>query len=182
MTIEIGIDSILAERLKQRDEKALAEVYDRYSPALMGVLLKITQDREAAEDILQEVFLKIWRHSESFDEKKGKLFTWMLNIARNSGIDHLRSASQKNSKKNQSLTISVSRSAGSTIQFTDAIGLKEVLTRLSPEQQKLIDYLYFQGYTQDEVAKETDTPLGTVKTRARAAINALRSILKADER
>jgi RNA polymerase sigma-70 factor (ECF subfamily) len=143
------------------------------------VIYRHFEDQEQSEDILQETFVKIWKNIDSYDESKGRLYTWMLNIARNLAIDHKRSRSFKSGEKNQSLDVSVNavNSSGSAAFNTDRIGLKEMVAKLKPESQTIIELLYFKGYTQDEVSKELNMPLGTVKTRTRSALIELRKLM-----
>ena len=163
--------------LKQRHQSAFNYLYDNYSGALFTVVLNIISDREQASDVLQEVFVKIWRQIESYDETKGRLFTWMINIARNASIDTLRSKDFKNSLQNRELNESVYDSAGSTELKTDQIGLRKVIHRLKDEYKILVELSYFEGYTQDEISKMLNIPLGTVKTRLRTALTQLRQLL-----
>jgi RNA polymerase sigma factor (sigma-70 family) len=158
---------------------AFEYLYDHYSGALYSVVLRIVRSEDIAEEVLQDVFLKIWDKMGSYDHSKGRLFTWMLNIARNQAIDRTRSREMSQGRKTDDLLNLVSKidrqkSSETTI---DAIGLKEVLTRLPEEQRFVIDHLYLRGYTQSEVAEEFDIPLGTVKTRTRMAMLELRTIL-----
>jgi RNA polymerase sigma factor (sigma-70 family) len=147
---------------------------------MYGVVRRIVPEEEAAQDILQEVFLKMWNHFGSYDASKGRLFTWMVNIARNLSIDFTRSKAYKSGKKNQSLSDSVNKinRQQSVSQQTDQIGLKGFVGKLKPEYKEIIDLLYFGGYTQEEVSKELNLPLGTVKTRTRSALQQLRELLK----
>ena len=173
----------LVALLKSKSEKAFSVIYDSFSSALFGVISRIIPDEEQASDILQEAFIKIWRNSSTYDAGKGRLFTWLLNIARNSAIDATRSKQNKAEAKNQRLDNSVksinrTRSEGIA---TDHIGLKEVVEKLKPEFKQIIDLLFYGGYTQDEAAKELGIPLGTVKTRSRTALLALREALKEKE-
>jgi RNA polymerase sigma-70 factor (ECF subfamily) len=169
--------------LKQRDEAAFAVLYDNYSAAIFGVISRIITDEESARDLLQEVFVKIWKSSASYDASKGRLFTWMLNIARNTAIDATRSKQFKKNAQIRSIEDSVNTVNRQTrvITPTDHIGIKEVLTSLKEENRIIIEMLYFDGYTQEEVSKELNMPLGTVKTRSRAAIQQLRELLKINQ-
>ncbi len=162
--------------LKARDEQVFSYLYDHYSGALYNIILQIVQDTELSNDVLQEVFINIWRKFESYDSSKGRLFTWMLNIARNAGIDTLRSRSFQNNQKNQALPENVhTEMPGTAMQLNvDAIGLKKTLEKLKPEQRILIEYAYFKGHTHEEIAKMEGIPLGTVKTRIRTALIQLR--------
>ncbi len=166
--------------LKNRDEMGLRLLYDHYSSALYGVILRIVIDRETAEDVLQESFIKIWNNSESYDAEKGRLYTWLLNIARNTAIDKTRSKNFRNEGKVQSIedfVYSVDKQHN-TSTATDFIGLRKFVDALKPEQRELIDLLYFGGYTQSEAAEKLGIPLGTIKTRVKAALTQLRNILK----
>lgn len=137
------------------------------------------KDEDIAEELLQDVFLKIWDKIENYDASKGKLFTWMLNIARNQAIDKTRSKEMSKGKKTDDIDNLVNRIDSQSYGElqVDAIGLKEVLDRLSKDQKFVVDHLYLKGYTQSELAEEFDIPLGTVKTRLRLAMVELRSFL-----
>lgn len=169
----------MVARLIQRDQSALDYLYDRYSSALYGVVFRIVKKEELAEEVLQDVFLKVWDKIESYDSAKGKLFTWMVNIARNQAIDKSRSRETSKGKKTDDIDYLVHKidiQEHSHLRV-DAIGLKEVLSKLSEDQQFIVNQLYLNGYTQSEVAEEFNIPLGTVKTRLRLAMIELRSIL-----
>jgi len=169
----------LVSLLKDRDNRAFAYLYDNYSGALYGIILQILDNTELSNDVLQEVFINIWRKIESYDPSKGRLYTWMLNIARNASIDTLRSKSFQNSQKNQSFPENVDvLSAGTSLPNIDNIGLRKTLEKLKSEQRVLIDLAYFKGYTHEEIADIEGIPLGTVKTRIRTALQQLRNILK----
>jgi RNA polymerase sigma-70 factor (ECF subfamily) len=145
---------------------------------LYSVILSIINDRELANDVLQEVFVKIWRQIESYDATRGRLFTWMMNITRNASIDTLRSKGYQNSQQNRELTEAVYETAGTVTTSTDTIGLRKLVTTLKQEYRVLVELAYFQGYTQEEISKTLDMPLGTVKTRLRAALIQLRETVK----
>lgn len=169
--------NIAVQQIKQGDAKAFERIYDAYSSALFGICLKIVKDEEASEDILQDAFVKIWKKIYSFDETKGTLFTWMLNITRNTAIDRYRQLVKKSevSIQNEDSNVSYSKASSSTMNVNH-IGLSELLKTLPDEQQVIIEYLYFKGYTQQEVAEELDLPLGTVKTRSRSALKAMKEL------
>jgi RNA polymerase sigma factor (sigma-70 family) len=155
-------------------------LYDHYSGALYGIISRIVKREELAEEVLQDVFLKIWDKIDSYDSEKGKLFTWMLNLARNQAIDKTRSKEISKGRKTDdidNLVNRIDRTDNSELSV-DSIGLKEVLDRLPEGQRFVIEYLYLQGYSQSELAEEFNIPLGTVKTRLRLGIIELRSILK----
>ncbi|MBV9961909.1 MAG: sigma-70 family RNA polymerase sigma factor [Parafilimonas sp.] len=168
----------LVQLLKQRTQAAFSYLYEHYSGALYSIILSIIQDKELANDTLQEVFIKIWRQIEQYDPQKGRLFTWMVNISRNASIDILRSKGYNAQKQNRELTESVYTAAGTINIETDKIGLRKVVDNLKDDFKVLIDLAYFQGYTQDEISKTLNIPLGTVKTRLRSALTALREFIK----
>jgi RNA polymerase sigma factor (sigma-70 family) len=164
--------------LKAKDDQAFSYLYDHYSGSLYSIILQIVKMPETANDVLQEVFVNIWRKIDSYDPVRGRLFTWMLNISRNASIDMLRSKNYQNSQKNQEITDNVYGNDQVTQTNIDSIGLTKFLGKLRPEQRVLIELAYFKGYTHDEIAQIEDIPLGTVKTRIRNALLQLREYLK----
>ena len=162
--------------LKDRDARAFSYLYENYSGALLGIISQIIEDMDLSNDVLQEVFINIWRKIESYDPVKGRLFTWMLNIARNASIDVLRSKSYQNNRNNQEITESFS--GGFATMKVDEIGLTKVLGKLKTEHRVLIELAYFKGYTHEEISEIEEIPLGTVKTRIRNALLQLREHLK----
>lgn len=169
----------LFEAVRRGDKEAFAKLYDRYSAALFGVISKVVREEVRAEEVLQDTFLKIWRSAASYDPSKGRVFTWMLNIARNTAIDVVRSAEFRTSAKIQGLDANVYRTGGDELrEQTDHIGMDRILDGMSLEQREVIDMAYYQGWTQQEIAERTGLPLGTVKSRTRAALGHLRVALK----
>jgi len=166
--------------LKLQDRQAFSYLYDNYAAALNGVIFRMVEEKTLAEDILQEVFVKIWNNFASYDTSKGRLFTWMLNLTKNLTIDTLRSKGYKKQSKISKDENSVSNVPDGNVgaEKFDTIGLRKQLDNLKPEQRILIEMAYFSGYTQDEISRETGIPLGTVKTRMRSAIIELRKILQ----
>ncbi|MET3880639.1 RNA polymerase sigma factor (sigma-70 family) [Chitinophaga sp. OAE865] len=170
----------LIQGLMARDEKIFTYLYDHYSPALYGVALKVVGEETAAGDILQEVFVKIWRNIDRYDASKGRLFTWMLNITRNTAIDSLRSKNHKLEQRVQDVnSVALMYEPQLAVHLSvDHLGLTKVIERLQKDQRIIIDMAYFKGHTQEEIAKTLEIPLGTVKTRMRNAIIQLRILLK----
>jgi RNA polymerase sigma factor (sigma-70 family) len=170
----------LVARIKERDKAALEYLYDKYSGALFGVIKRIITKEEVAEEILQDVFIKIWDRMGSYDASKGRLFTWMLNIARNQAIDKTRSKEISNESKTAGLENLVGRIDRKEFveQVVDAIGLREGLSQLPDDQKLVVEYLYLKGYTQSELAEELHIPLGTIKTRLRLGMIQLRQIFQ----
>lgn len=165
----------LITALRKKDEQAFSYLYDNYSGALYGVIKQIVNDADLSNDVLQETFVNIWRRMETYDESKGRLFTWMLNIARNAAIDKVRSKGFQQSQREIPLD-------GEVVQPSvrpgfDDYGLKKLILKLKDEQRLLIDLSYFQGYTHEQIAKALHIPLGTMKTRIRSALIQLKALL-----
>lgn len=170
--------SELVLQVKQQNKAAFAKLYDSYSAALFGVINAIVKSEEASEDVLQDTFVKIWVNIQKYDEKKGTIFTWMLNIARNTAIDYYRKNKKLVNVEIQNLTSSVSDvSTVVSTQKTDDIGIADKLKNLKAEYQFILKYLYFEGYTHQEISDEFNIPLGTVKTRARTALKKIKKHL-----
>ncbi|RTL13121.1 MAG: sigma-70 family RNA polymerase sigma factor [Flavobacteriaceae bacterium] len=165
--------------LLKKDDRSFTLLYDNYTKSLYGIIFNLIKDKEEAEDVLQEVFIKIWKNIDSYNTSKGRLYTWMLNIARNSSIDKLRSKNFNNSQKNLSADnfVHLLDDNAKTINKIDAIGIKEFIKKLKPKCIQLIDLLFFKGYTQQEASEELEIPLGTVKTQNRNCMNELRLMI-----
>ena len=171
-------ESHLIALLKKKDKAGISALYDNYSHALFAIIHQVVDNQEIAEDVLQECFVKIWTKIDSYDSSKGRLYTWMLNIARNLAIDVTRSKAYKKGQKVQSIDKDVHGSAGSVDSINvDTIGLSAVVSELKPDYQLIINLIYFKGYTQKEVSEELEIPLGTVKTRVKTALEKLRTVL-----
>ncbi len=162
--------------VRNKDQDAFSYLYDNYAGALNGVIFRMVEEQQLAEDILQECFLRIWNNFSQYDSNKGRLFTWMINLTRNLTIDTLRSKGYKKQQR-------ISKDENSVSNFQDksyaadkfdTIGLHKKVAELKPEQKNIIDLAYFNGFTQEEISKELGIPLGTVKTRMRSAIMELR--------
>ena len=179
-------DIILLRRIVKRDQTALGELYDKHSSYLYTLIVRIVREQEEAEDILQEVFLRVWDRAESYNESLGTPIVWMTRIARNLSIDTLRSKSGKARKSEDSLEKhgelhSEDRLSNPEYYATHSQQqgyIARALTSLPAEQRALIECAYFQGFTQSEMAEHFDIPLGTVKTRIRAGMIELRRQLK----
>ncbi len=163
--------------LKAGDDDAFARLYDQYSSLLFGVIVRIAGDRKEAENLLQDCFVKIWQHIENYDPGKGRLATWLINIARNTAIDFTRSKYFSQKRKNQNLENIVLSESGSFTHSipVDTLGLRQLVDKLSPVCREIIEWMYFEGYTQQEIAENFGIPLGTVKSRARIALRELRN-------
>lgn len=166
----------LVALLKQRSQTGFNYLYKQYGGVLFGVVKKVIFDDQTAQDVLQEVFVKIWNNIAMYDASKGRVYTWMINIARNAAIDKLRSKGEIMKGKIQTGEDIVSnmQEGMKTEQRTDTIGLKNMVAGLKPEYYAIVDLAYFKGYTMEEIAKTLGMPVGTVKTRMRHAIQLLR--------
>ena len=163
------------QALQRHDTAAFSMLYDNYSAAIFGIITKIVADNEAAEELLQDSFMKIWKNSAQYEPTKGRLFTWMLNIARNVAIDHIRL--KKNQQNNDELddnVLGAIEQRGISDPLVDTLDMRTLTEKLAPEHRSLIELIYLQGYTQAETAEVLNIPLGTVKTRLRAALQQLR--------
>lgn len=163
--------------IQQGTREGYNYLYDNFSDALYGVIFNIVQDEEITNDLLQDSFVKIWKNISSYDSSKGRLYTWMLNICRNTALDALRSKGFKMRNKIQSWEDSVNEfKTTSESMNIDTIGLRKAVDLLKPEHREIIDILYFQGYTQMEASEVLNMPLGTVKTRIKIALREIKKI------
>jgi len=169
-------EDVLVNGLREGDPKIFRKLYKMYASNLMGIIMHIVKSRETAEDLLQESFIKISKNIHRYDRTKSRLFTWMLNIARNTAIDYLR----KLTTKNGMLTNEIEEVAPQIERChfycfnADTIGLKRMLDSLPEKQKMLVEMTYFLGYTHVETAEKTGIPIGSIKTSIRAAISFLR--------
>ena len=172
---------IVLQLLLQQKEEGMRKLFHYYSGALLSLIKPIVVHNDVAEEVLQDVLMRIWENIESYDSKKSRLFTWMARIARNASIDKTRSREYKELYKTDKLDDSVGRRKElSQTLPTDGIGVASLLNKLDDKHRLLLELLYLQDYTQSEAAKELDIPLGTVKTRARRAILQLRTLLSSE--
>ena len=176
-------DTELLHAIVRGDEAALAALYDRYASILLGLLMRILHSRPEAEDVLQEVFLQVWRRAEHFDEARGRGFTWLVTLARSRAIDRLRALDSRERTVN-----TAARDAAATDTYADATDdvlraeqaevVRRALSEIPEEQRRALLLAYYEGLTQTEIATLLDQPLGTVKTRMRAGLTKLRELLR----
>jgi RNA polymerase sigma-70 factor (ECF subfamily) len=172
-------DATLIARLVERDESALAALYDRYAGMLSSVLNRILRDTQAAEEILQDIFYQLWRTAAQFDPARGSLPGWLLVIARNRAISRLRRHNPASGEELLENTVVLPTNLESTIAQRQLIGkVKGALDSLPKEQRAAIELAYFEGLTHSEIAARTGDPLGTVKTRLRSALETLKRNFK----
>jgi RNA polymerase sigma-70 factor (ECF subfamily) len=172
-TVEI---QSLIDGVRGGDSLAFEKLYDTYSEAIYGILFQVVKSDEVASDLLQDTFVKFWTHCNTYDETKGTIFTWLLNVARNKGIDHQRKITRRKTSNIQEGQLDVSNfeNDDSGVININHIGMDKMIKDLDEDHQFVLRYLYFEGYTQSELADEFNIPLGTVKSRARKALKTLR--------
>lgn len=164
----------LTAGLRGRESEAYAYLYDNYSAALFGVIKRILDDEAESEDILQDVFVKIWQKIGSYQPEKGSLYTWMLNIARNSSIDRLRQRTRRQTIQTEQEPV---YNANPQTQLNiETIGVRQMMEQLQPDLREMIDLHYFGGMTHQEISDHKQMPLGTVKTKLRTAMQRLKNI------
>jgi len=157
-------------------EAAMAQLYDRYSAIVYSVALRVLGDTGAAEDVVQEIFMQLWRKPESFDASRGSLAAWLAVIARHRAIDALRKRKPETdiAEVVVALDLDLEEEAGRKIAIER---VRSAMTNMPPEQRKAVELAFFEGLTHSEVAAKTGEPLGTVKTRIRSALQTLRKVL-----
>jgi len=184
LTLELSgeHDEALARRLQRKEPQAMADLYDRFGRLAYSVILSVVRDPSTAEDLVQETFLRVWNRAHAFEAGRGALGPWLLTIARNRAIDHIRSVGsrmQKNSyefdaSEHPSLFVDMERDVFNT---DHARIIRKALAKLTENQQKVIELAYYQGLSQTEMAEQMGQPLGTIKTWVRAALKVLRGEL-----
>lgn len=164
--------------LQKKEEKAFAYMYDNYSSALYGIILKVVSDEEDASDVLQDAFVNIWKSIDTYNpEKGGSLFTWMLNIARNKAIDRYRQKNRITENQKSIYNVSVSNNLTNVASIkVETIGISNLVNSIKPDLKQMIDLHYYKGFTHQEITEITNMPLGTVKTKIRSAITELKKV------
>ena len=170
-------DKELVSRVRAGDQNAMGTLYDRYSPLVYAVGLRVLADTAAAEDVLQEVFMQLWRNPARFDASRGSLGAWLAVIARNRAIDALRK--RRYESDIEDIVVSVEPDLASEADRSRAAkNVRDVLNGMHPAQRQALEMAFFEGLTHTEIAAKIGEPLGTIKTRIRAGLLALRKALK----
>lgn len=178
-------DSDLVDAMAAGDIEAMEVLYDRYNRAVFSFALKMLGNREQAEELLQEVFVRAWRQARRFSEGRGTYITWLLSITHNMAIDEIRRQNRRPRKAESSdpvLMLANVRDENPSVEDQALLGdlrdvVREAMAQLPDAQRSALEMAYFQGYTQREIAEAQNEPLGTIKTRMRLAMKKLRSLL-----
>jgi len=182
VALRLADDADLVRRLKAHEPKAMSDLYDRYGRLAYSIILRVVRNPSTAEDLVQETFLRIWNRVQSFDAEKGALGPWVLTVARNRAIDHLRSVDGRMQANAIELDRLENPRHFSTID-SNALAidrmrrLKSAFQKLTPHQRQVIEMAYYEGLSQTEMAERLKQPLGTVKTWTRSALQILRTEL-----
>jgi RNA polymerase sigma-70 factor, ECF subfamily len=190
VTTDVATDLALLQRVAARDERAVAELYDRHSRLVFSILRRMLRSPADAEDVLQETFVRVWSRADTYDPALGAPATWLTRIARNRAVDRLRAQRTRaavdapvpdraDAVEIQTPAAHVSpRPAVESQDVAVTAALRSAVARLPETQRVLIEAAYFEGYTHHELASRFDLPLGTVKTRIRSGLTALRGHLE----
>jgi RNA polymerase sigma-70 factor (ECF subfamily) len=166
-------DGLLLQRVRQGDQNAMAEIFDRYGRAVYSVALRILKDAGHAEDVMQEIFFQVWRNSDSFVQGRGSLGAWLVVVARNRSIDLLRR--RKPADSVDDVVLAANFNLASEAEHHALLEkVQQVMKDLPVEQQRSMELAFFEGLSHSEIAEKTGDPLGTVKTRIRLALITLR--------
>jgi RNA polymerase sigma-70 factor, ECF subfamily len=168
----------LVQGLQSQSPQAFAALYDNYSAAMLGIILTIVKNMEDAENLLQDSFIKVWKNMHRYDMTKGRLFTWLITICRNTALNFLRSRENIYKVEIQDAETGVyTHKLATEPVHLNYIGVGKAVEKLDEKHRAVINLIYFWGYTQLEVSEHLKLPLGTVKTRTRAALQILRNQL-----
>jgi RNA polymerase sigma-70 factor, ECF subfamily len=169
----VAIDAMLVSAIRSGDEQAMAQLYERYSPIVYSVALRVLGDTAAAEDILQEVFMQLWRSPDAFDASRGSLPGWLAVITRNRAIDSLRKRRPETDITD--VVVSIEPDLASKAEWSRVLEkIRSVLGGMSAPQRLALEMAFFDGLTHTEIAEKTGEALGTIKTRIRAGLVTLR--------
>jgi RNA polymerase sigma-70 factor (ECF subfamily) len=188
MNLSDRTDLALLQRIVARDTAALADLYDRHHRLLFGLIFRIVRNRPEAEEILQDLFLRVWTRAETYDPRVGRPTPWLVRLARNRAIDRIRARRARNGAGNPALPSSTADQAasGTDVRTPEAVvvdaerrrTVMDALAGLPDDQRRLIEAAFFEGYTHSELANLFGLPLGTVKTRIRAGMTSMRQRLE----
>jgi len=181
----VSPDAALIERLRQRDVCAFEELYDRHSRIVYGLVLRILQQASTAEEVVQDIFLQLWRNARHYDGARGPFLPWLLTLARNRALDQLRLKSERQ-RRREAQSEQLPAAAGARPDFEGnlddqrrAARVRELMSALKPQQKSAIELAYFEGLSHSEIATRLGEPLGTVKSWIRNGLLKLKEGLEA---
>ena len=171
-------DGALVSAVRAGNQDAIAQLYDRYSQVVYAVAMRVLGDTTAAEDVLQEIFMQLWRNPGAFDASRGSLAPWLAVIARNRAVDMLRKRRPQDDISEVTLGVETDMAAeADRARVVEKV--RAVLKEMPSPQRSALEMAYFEGYSHSEIAQKTGEPLGTVKTRIRAGLMLLRKAVQA---
>ena len=181
---EVSLDAALVRRLLQRDVNAFEELYDRHSRIVFALIQRILQQAATSEEVVQDVFLALWRNAAQYDESRGPFVPWLLTLARNRALDQLRLKSERQRRREDQTeelppVVTMPDFEGSLDEQRRARRVREVMASLNPQQKRAIELAYFEGLSHSEIANALKEPLGTVKSWIRNGLLRLKEGLQA---
>ncbi len=185
MTSRESSDPDIVERIRNRDPEGLAAAYDRYGSIAFSLFLRITRDQTTSEDLLQELFMRVWNRARDFDPNKGALGVWITSIGRNMAIDYVRSAQARFTARLQPIDhVDPLNFLQKTPEQESILDRRRIVadafTNLNPNERRVLELAYFEGFSQSEIATRLEEPLGTVKSWMRSGLGRLRSAMKVE--
>ena len=163
--------------IRARNQEAMAQLYERYSPVVYAVALRVWGEAAAAEDVVQEIFMQLWRNPASFDASRGNLAPWLAVIARNRALDILRKRRPQSEISETVLSVEVDLAAGADRKRV-VENVRATMQQMPAPQRSALEMAYFEGYSHSEISQKTGEPLGTIKTRIRTGLMMLRRALE----
>jgi RNA polymerase sigma-70 factor, ECF subfamily len=181
---QVSPDRALVHRLLQRDVSAFEELYDRHSRIVYSLVLRILQQAATAEEVAQDVFLQLWRNASQYDDQRGPFLPWLLTLARNRALDHLRLKSERQRRREDQTedlpsVVTVPDFEGSLDEQRAATRVRKLMASLNPQHKRALELAYFEGLSHSEIADALKEPLGTVKSWIRNGLLRLREGLQA---
>jgi RNA polymerase sigma-70 factor, ECF subfamily len=181
---EVSVDAALAQRLLRQDVRAFEQLYDRHSRIVYGLVLRILQQAGTAEEVVQDIFLQLWRNASRYDSSRGPFLPWLLTLARNRALDHLRLKSERQRRREDQTeelppAIALPDYEAGLDQMRRATRVRELMSALQPQQRRAIELAYFEGMSHSEIAEKLQEPLGTVKSWIRNGLVKLKEGLQA---
>lgn len=181
---QVSPDAALVQRLLQRDLSAFEELYERHSRIVYGLVLRIVQQASTAEEVVQDIFLQLWRNASQYDISRGPFLPWLLTLARNRALDQLRLKSERQRRREEQTeelppVVTAPDFEGSLDEKRRATRVRELIASLQPQQKRVIELAYFEGLSHSEIAAKLQEPLGTVKSWIRSGLLKLKEGLQA---